>query len=61
MRGIGDMADLAEGLDEIVGGVAIVFDDQQAHGDPVRLRVGRPADGALPLKFETAGHGLHQF
>ena len=34
-RLVGDMADLAEGLDQIVGGVAVVFDDQQAHGGPL--------------------------
>ena len=28
---IGDMADFTERLDQIVGGLAVVFDDQQAH------------------------------
>ena len=33
---IGDMADLAEGVDEIVRGVAVIFDDQQAHAEWAR-------------------------
>jgi hypothetical protein len=31
-RAIGDMADLAERLDQIIGGVAVVLDDEKAHG-----------------------------
>ena len=30
-REIGHVADLAEGLDQVVGGVAVVFDDQETH------------------------------
>ncbi len=45
-RVLGDVADLAEGLDQVVGGVAVVFDDQEAHGDPVRsLPYVRPRSG----------------
>ena len=40
-RVVGDVADLAEGLGEIVGGVAVVFDDQKAHGDPPGPGVGK--------------------
>ena len=29
---VGHMADLAEGLDQIIRGVAVVLDDEQAHG-----------------------------
>ena len=50
------MADLAECLDQIVGGVAVVLDDQKAHGDPIRLRIGRPAEGASPLNIRISGH-----
>ena len=45
-RKVGDMADLAEGLDQVVGGVAVVFDDQEAHGDPA-LSIG-----PLPLTWD---------
>ena len=34
---VGHMPDLAEGLDQIVGGIAVVFDDQETHGDPTSL------------------------
>ena len=30
-RMVGHMADLAERLDEVFGGIAVVFDDQQTH------------------------------
>ena len=43
------------------GGVAVVLDDQKAHGDPIRLRVGRPAGGARPLNIRISGHRSHQF
>ena len=33
-RLVGDMADLPEGPGDVVGGVAVVFYDQQAHGGP---------------------------
>ena len=33
-RLVGDVADLAEGLGEVVGSVAVVFYDEQAHGGP---------------------------
>ena len=46
LAAVGDMADLAECLDQIVGSVAVVLDDKKAHGDPIRLRFGRPAKGA---------------
>jgi hypothetical protein len=36
------MADLTEGLDEIVGRIAVVFDDEQAHG-----RVLYPGSGEV--------------
>jgi len=36
---IGHMPHLTEGLGEIIGRIAVVLDDQKAHGDPVRLRV----------------------
>ena len=49
--GVGDMADLAERLDQIVGGVAVVLDDQKAHGDPIRLRIGRSADRHEPREY----------
>ena len=58
--GVGDMADFAERLDQIVGGVAVVLDDQKAHGDPVRLRIGHPAEGASPLNIRISGHRSHQ-
>ena len=29
---VGDMAGLAKGADEVVRGVAVVFDDQESHG-----------------------------
>ena len=31
-RVVGDVADFAERLDEVVGGIGVVFDDEQAHG-----------------------------
>jgi hypothetical protein len=31
------MADLAEGLGEIIGGIAVVFDDKKSHADPIGL------------------------
>ena len=34
---IGDMADLAERLDQIVGRVAVVFDDEKAHGSSIAV------------------------
>ena len=55
------MADLAKRLDEVVGSVAIVFNDQKAHGDPVRLRIGHPAERALPVNIRISGHRSHQF
>src|SRR5450631_3659558 len=58
--GVGDMTDLTERLDQIVGGVAVVLDDQKAHGDPIRLRIGHPAEGASPLNIRISGHRLHQ-
>ena len=59
--GIGDMADLAERLDQVIRGVAVVLNDQKAHGDPIRLRFGRPAERALPLNIRKDGHRSHQF
>ena len=32
-RQIGDVADLAKGLGQVVGGIAIVFDDQETHDE----------------------------
>ena len=46
---IGDVADLAERLDQIVGGVAVVFDDQKAHG-----HVAVPAEADRPRRPVTA-------
>ncbi len=37
---VGNVPDLAEGLDQIVGGIAIVFDDQQTHDGPAISTVG---------------------
>ncbi len=34
-RLIGDMADLPEGPGDVVGGVAVVFYDEEAHGGPL--------------------------
>ena len=59
--GIGDMADLAERLHQIVRGVAIVLDNEKAHGDPVRLRIGPAAERTLPLNIRRWGHRSHQF
>ena len=33
------MPDLPKGLHEIVGGIAIVFDDQETHGEPAISRI----------------------
>jgi adenine deaminase len=35
-RAIGDVADLAERLHQIVGGVAVVLDNEKAHGRSLR-------------------------
>ena len=35
IRKVGDMPDLAEGLGEIVGCIAVVFNDEEAHDDPI--------------------------
>jgi hypothetical protein len=55
------MANLAERLDQIIRGVAVVLDDQKAHSDPIRLPVGRSVDRALPVNIRKEGHRSHQF
>jgi hypothetical protein len=37
---VGDVADLAERLGEILGGIAIVFDDEQTHDEAAISRIG---------------------
>ena len=39
-RQLGDMPDLAERLGEVVGGIAVVFDYQKTHDEPVVSRIG---------------------
>ena len=34
-RLIGDMADLPEGPGDVIRGVAVVFNDEEAHGGPL--------------------------
>ena len=46
---IGDMADLAERLGQIVRGVAIVFDDQEAHDEPAVSRISDFPRGGIML------------
>src|SRR5262245_54038953 len=60
-RGVGDVTHLTEGLDEIIRSVAVVLDDQEAHGDPIRLRFGHPTERALPVEIWISGHRSHQF
>jgi hypothetical protein len=43
------VADFAKGLHEIVGGVTVVFDNQEAHGGPIRFGVGILAEAMLPV------------
>ena len=37
---VGNVPDLTEGLDQIIGGIAIVFDDQETHDGPAISTVG---------------------
>src|SRR6476659_262990 len=58
-RDIGHMANLAEGLGDVVGGVAVVFDDQETHDEVavawVRIRPG----GRIGLRGTNhSGHGV---
>jgi hypothetical protein len=38
-RQVGDMSDLTERLGQIVGRVAVVFDDQETHDEPTVSRI----------------------
>ena len=40
LQSFGDVADLAKRLGQIIGGIAVVFDDQQPHDEPVVSRIG---------------------
>src|SRR6187455_1341817 len=55
------MAYLAERLDQIVGGVAVILDHEQAHGGSIRLRFGIAAEGGVPIHIGKTGHRSHQF
>jgi hypothetical protein len=46
-RQIGDMTDLAERLGEIVGCIAIVFNDEKSHDDPADDPIHFAADRHL--------------
>ena len=59
---IGDMADFTKRLDQIVGGLAVVFDDQQAHlrgscghGNVLSLTMARP-----PCTCKATGSSLDE-
>ena len=59
-RLVGDMADLAEGPGDVVGRVAVVFDDQEAHGGPLLVRSilaksGRPRLSGLANSARGGG------
>ena len=45
---IDEMAGFAERLDEIGGGVAIVFDDENPHGSPIHDRLLGQSTGGRP-------------
>ena len=56
-RLIGDMADLAECLHQIIGGVAVVFDDEKAHGGvSPNWQINLDRDGGL-ITDEVVSHG----
>jgi hypothetical protein len=55
------MTDLAKRLDQIVRGVAVILDNEQAHGAAIRLRLSRSASGTLPVCIRIEGHRSHQF
>ena len=44
------MADFAKRFGEIIGRIAVVFDDQEAHGDPAVATIGQVPGGALILR-----------
>jgi hypothetical protein len=47
-RKVGDMPDFTERLGQIVGGVAVVFDDQETHDEPTVSRIRDfPGGGTL--------------
>jgi hypothetical protein len=55
------MTDFAERFGQIIGSVTVILDHEQAHGAPVRLRLGSSATGALPVNIGRDGHRSHQF
>jgi hypothetical protein len=51
-REVGDVADLAECLHQVIGGISVVFDDQETHDESTVSRIGdRP--------YGRAHAGLH--
>jgi hypothetical protein len=45
------VAHLAERLGEVVGGIAVVFDDEKSHGDPVDFAAARnPRARTTPMR-----------
>ena len=62
MGDIGHMADLAQRLDQIIGGIVVVFDDQQAHGSPFGLDiVYRSCRSTLPINVSGQSHQVHRY
>jgi hypothetical protein len=54
------MADLAKSLGEIVGGIAIVFYDQETHGKLIVSRIGDIARKRSMIGWAYhSGHPLH--
>ncbi len=62
-RLVGDVADLAEGLDEVVRGVAVVFDDEQAHGVCWTRVAAKSSElsGLMAPSLSAAGMSLKKF
>src|SRR5207249_54505 len=51
-RKIGDMADFAKCLDKVIGSIAIVFDDQKAHDEPVIPVSILPLPGMMLRRYD---------
>ena len=46
-RQVGDVADLAKGLHQVVGGIAVVFDDQETHDESTVSRISDVPRGGM--------------
>ena len=46
----------SSGWHQVFGSVAVVLDNQKAHGHPIRLRFGYPTERSLPINIRIRGH-----